>query len=570
MILTNNWVGYLDRTQNQIKARLVNNLQDNASEITDLSDGNPFILILDHVAGISEVLHSYLDRMGREPFLEVCRKWISAFRLATSYDYPIQLSRPASVELTLDFKDNSGNPIATTADFILPSGTKFKTASGVIFTLPNDIYITQGSIKTIAKVQQYEAVGNFLLGYTQALANFSIVLGNNIVRKSVNLTIGSDIWTEVDTFAFSNPTSKHFKVSLDQNREARIYFGDGVFGQIPPNAGAITVNFRVTNGASSNLLLENTVNEFVVPINIPGVSNIQISHILKPNGGSNYETLAQVKKRLPLTLRSLWRFVSYQDGADLANGYPGVFDSKVDFCCNRDSDIKVYVAPEGGGIPSLQLRDEVRVYLECIQVIGMPDVQVLPSGLSKWVLSIEAKAKYNQDPALCLQDIKEALLAFGRYENSYINRPIRISEIYGVINQLPRIQYSNRINLYTIPYPRPLNHETQLNWIFTTTQEVEDQNWVIQMSQAGPRIFRNNQYLGTISLGQNFVDPVTGISFIILPGAYSVGLKWEFRTIPTMNDQIITDYSVPVIDEDLLFINVEPADGSNCKPCCTC
>lgn len=567
----NPWVGFLDRTYTQIKASCIQRLTTNTPEITDLSEGNPLIILLSMFSGIAEILHLYLDRGLRNLYYTKTLRWDYLVRLASNIDYNISVARPSSVDLTLLFKDSSGNTASTTAGYTLPSGTQFITPNNTVFTLPQDVFIPTGSTLVTIGVEQYTLVTNQPLGVTQGIASESISIGDGLAIESLSLTLGTDIWQEVETFAYSRTDSKHFKVTIDENRDIKIIFGDGVFGQIPEPGLNILASYKVTQGAEANNILPGSISSFVSSPSIPGVSQISIEQTLKTTGGSNNENFVEAQTRGPLYIRTLKRFVTPKDGEDLAMLYPGVKYAKVDFCCNRDSKIQVYVGANAGALPAMPLLDGVHQYLDCKKILGMPALNVTPAGENPWVVHISAKARFRQDPAICLQDITNLLNNLGSYDNSGINKALRYSDIIGPIDNLPRIDYANITLLKCLGYARPLNHNTPLNWTRDVTQTSADPiKWKLEMSIAGIRVFKNNVYVGTFPIGATYTDSLGELTFTILPGAYSVGMSWSFETYKINQDQVIKDFSIPVIDSTQLYIIVEPANGDNCQPCCTC
>jgi hypothetical protein len=571
MIVQNPWVGYLDRTYSQVRQKCLLRLSINAPEITDYSEGNPLIVILDMFAGISEVWNFYLDKGLEDLYLLSTTVWSYCLKLAGALDYNIKISRPASTDIQVSFLDASNNPVQITSNFILNAGTQVITPNGLVFTLSNDVFIPAGSSGIQFPVEQYVLVTNEPLGVTQGITNEEVILGNNVAIGSLSLLLGTTIWTEVDTFAYSKPTDNHFIITLDEDREAIIKFGDGVFGRIPPAGLNIVADFKVTQGANANKILPGGVNAFVSTPNIPGVFNYSVSNVTTTAGGADYESFDEVKFRAPLALRTLRRFVTPKDGEDLALEYPGVYRAKVDFCCERDSKVKMYVGPNGGGVPSQQLLDNLENYLSCKMALGMPELETIHAGESFWVISLKAKAKFRQQPVLVYQDIFNALTQFGAYENSDINKALRYSDILGLVDNLPRVDFANIVTLKTLPYARPLNHFTPLNWVTDVNQtSSEPLKWKLEMSIAGMRVFKENVFMGTYPIGATYTDPDGVIVFTINPGLYSVGMSWSFITHKINTDQVIKDFSIPVISQALLYLEVDPANGDDCKPCCTC
>lgn len=91
MSTSNPWLTPFQRSYNDIKAKLIQSLNERVPEITDMSEGNIFILTLSIFAGIAEVIHYYIDGMAREAFLPTCRRYSSLYKHAKLVDYHINL-----------------------------------------------------------------------------------------------------------------------------------------------------------------------------------------------------------------------------------------------------------------------------------------------------------------------------------------------------------------------------------------------------------------------------------------------------------------------------------------------
>ena len=78
-MITNKWLNPYQRSFQQIKAKLIESLttikdKNGQTLITDYSEGNILIIILSLFAAIAEVLHYYIDNVGRESFLSTARR----------------------------------------------------------------------------------------------------------------------------------------------------------------------------------------------------------------------------------------------------------------------------------------------------------------------------------------------------------------------------------------------------------------------------------------------------------------------------------------------------------------
>ena len=69
-MLSNKWTNTLSRSYQSIRTDMVSALKDFKGKdgrplITDLSEGNIFVIIISLFAAIAEVLHYYIDNMAR-------------------------------------------------------------------------------------------------------------------------------------------------------------------------------------------------------------------------------------------------------------------------------------------------------------------------------------------------------------------------------------------------------------------------------------------------------------------------------------------------------------------------
>ena len=127
MALKNPWVGYVDRSFEQIKSSLLSRLTISNPEITDHSESNILVVIVSMFAGLTEMLGYYIDNMARESFISTARRYVSMVKLVRLLDYRIKTAYPATVDITFTFD------AALTANAIIPQNTIVQTSNGIIF-----------------------------------------------------------------------------------------------------------------------------------------------------------------------------------------------------------------------------------------------------------------------------------------------------------------------------------------------------------------------------------------------------------------------------------------------------
>ena len=554
MSLTNKWVGYLDRSYEQIKASLLNRLVVVSPEITDHSSSNPLIIILEMFAGVGEMLGLYIDNMAMEAFVATCRRYVSGIKHANRVDYRVMASIPASVEVVLTF--NTG----ITSDYIIPIGTAVKTSNNIIFISIEPTQVLAGATNAVLKCKQWERVINNNFGTTDGTPRQAIPLPSDYCNDTLAVVIDSEIWTMVDTFGYSKQNDKHFIVDVEVTGIPYLIFGDDLKGKIPTPNKTIEVSYMITSGPDGNVS-ENTITQLASTLSLPGITTITLTNPLKASAGSDVESLSQLKLHIPLSVRTLKRAVTRQDFKDIARLCPGV--AKADLVYNCGKWVNVYIVPNGGGIASNVLLNDLEVFFDDKREITTM-VRAKAAGETKIKLILDVTAKFREVLSNVHADTMDALSVWGSFDNQEINSSVRVSDIYALIDNLKRVKYLNIVEISSMPYASPVNHTTQLVWVRRTLLGSTIKTFW-KLSYVSPTlgtpyfvIYRDNIFQGYAYVGTEWVSTSNDLKFTINGGVYTNGMQWEFYSYPINKDIVLDDFSVPIIDTNDVEINVIP------------
>lgn len=457
MPINNPWLNPYQRSFNSIKEQLKAALQTRIPEITDFSEGNIFMIIISIFSAIAEVLHYYIDNMARETFFVTARRYSSLYKHAKLVDYHIKCAIPASVDLTL-YTKNGAN---LSSSFTIPTGTVFTSNDGKrwVVTAKNGIYWDKALYPKSIRVSvvQKERVGqpsyiNFgsIIDWDNLTIRVSgIPEGKKYVEGSMVLFINSQPWTLVDTFAYSGPIDMVYKVELDSELNPIIVFGDGTFGFRPFPGSVVTGYFDVTYGSEGNIGAE----MFTTVPTIPGAStsNIAVTNYKGASGGSDYETFAMLKEHVPLSVKTLGVAITKEDFEAAAKLIGGVNKAYAEYICGKE--VRLYITPDNGTVEASQtLIEEVTHQLNTMKVIT---TSISVMGVHSAYICIDA-AIYGRK-SFKTTDIKNQIItalqeAYG-YNNAELGKPVRISDIYSLIDNLSTIDYLNLNKLYLFPNP---------------------------------------------------------------------------------------------------------------------
>lgn len=459
----NPWVNPYQRSFNSIKEQLKISLRNNVPEITDYSEGNIFIIIISILAGIAEVIHYYIDNMARETFFVSARRYSSLFKHAKLVDYHVKSAIPASVDLTLYTKDGSD----LKSSIYIPAGTTFTSDDGKVWTVVAkdgiiwDKALYPKSIKV--PVVQKEKVGDSSkISFGQIIdPNITIALrgipdGKFYVEGSMILTIDGETWTLVDTFAYSGPDDKVYKVELGGDLIPLVVFGDGKFGAVPELGGSIEGEYEVTYGSSGNI----ASGSFSSLPSISGadLSNIAVTNFNPASGGSDYENFSMLKDHVPLSVKTLGVAITKEDFEAMAKLVGGVNKAYVEYICGKE--VRVYITPDNGGVEaSRALLDAVEAQLNKAKVITTT-ISVLPVYPAYLYLDLEVFGKISFASLDIKDQIVKALEESYGYNNAELGRAVRVSDVYSLIDNLSTVDYLNIKRMYILPQPILVSSES--------------------------------------------------------------------------------------------------------------
>src|SRR5665213_847058 len=279
-----------------IRTNLINFLKQQDT-FTDYDfTGSGLSVLIDILAYNTHMNAYYLNMVANEAFLDTAQLRSSVISHAKHIDYVPGSMKGAQATVNL-IVTPQGSEDTITGTMTLPKYTRFisepldgisyiftnTSANTAIknsgaFTFPN-IVLTQGEIVT----QQY-SMGN--------QTDFSVPSSNVDTRT---ITANSKIF--------------FIEEDSDSSGQYTLSFGDGVLGYRPTQDNIITLKYLDTNGSWAN-----KSNNFTSSGAISGYSaNIIVESLTSAAGGSDKETIEEVRKRAPIAFTVQNRVVTKND-----------------------------------------------------------------------------------------------------------------------------------------------------------------------------------------------------------------------------------------------------------------
>lgn len=554
MAIINTWVGYLTRSATEIKKSVLTRLASRCPEITDKSDSNILIIIIEIFAGIAEMLNYYIDNVARESFLPTVRRYSSILKLVQLIDYRVKAAMGYWIEMNIIFLDVNGEPTVSTQDWTLPKHQWF-VIGGINYCNTQEYIFKAGQLGGTISLRQYDQFTSNQAVLVTPASNLGIEIALPLNYHDNTLSVRTTnhpTWVIKETLGFSGPGDCHFTVRVKEDGIPYLVLGDDINGMAPWVGETIYLNYFTTKGKAGKVSTGTIVDSYSYSSYPTSVSSLKLTVTKGGVAGNDIEDLESIRMKAPLSLRTLDRAVTAQDFVDIAKLAPGVGKAFTTHKCGQL--IEVYVYPWGGGTPPVNFLGEVDSFLESRRIITAP-ATIKPVGETYLKPTLDITLKKGVDEVIAENDIKTALInAYSPY-TSDINLPVRASDIIALIDNLPKVDFLTLSHIELIPYLKPKQGtSSSLIWSLTLNKPKTKMTWAIIFQRASPyldstfRVIRNGKIIDTIGFGQAF-SYLDEISFSILEidnPSLTDGEGWTFTTYVFTPNMDIEDFTVPI------------------------
>ncbi len=254
---------------------------------------------------------------------------------------------------------------------------------------------------------------------------------------------GTQWITQRDLLA-SGRFATEFVVEAENDGRAYLRFGDGIFGRKPLLSEKLTASYRIGNGTAGNIGA-NALAHVVTGEGVTGVTNP-----LAALGGTDPESLEEVRQYAPQAFRTQERAVTEEDYAAVAERHPQVQKAKATRRWTGSWHTMFLTVDRMGGLPvDPAFEDDLRLFLERFRLAGQ-DLEIdgprfVPLELA-FVVCVE--------PNYFRSDVKEALLevfsnrdlpdgrrGFFHPDNFTFGQPVYLSQIVAAAMQVTGVRW---------------------------------------------------------------------------------------------------------------------------------
>jgi len=464
--MANNTLQITNLDYNSLRNNIKTFLQSQ-SEFTDYNfEGSGLSVLLDILAYNTYYNSLYLHMAANEAFIDTAQIRQNVLSLAKALNYVPTSSRAAKslvnirvtpttsenqsvTQLTLDKytrllgADVSGvnYPFVT-----LNSNTVVKIDGSFLFS---NVYIHQGEVIN----QEYTMEAN------NTLARFEIpssnVDTNTIVvnvQESIANTYTESYVLSTDITDISSGSRVYF-VEENENLNYTVQFGDGILGYRPKNGNIIKISYLDTEGSIANNI---TKFGFIDPIGGLYRGNVSITTAQKSYGGTDKETLDQIRFRATQNYSSQNRCVTVNDYESLIAKEFNNIDA-ISVWGGEDNDPpvygKVYISIKTKGFYELTNLEKENIKNALIREKNIVTVTPEIVDPNYVFLLVGGKVKYNPNltnkTASQLNDIiKQAVYDYAENELKGFKATFRKSRLQQYIEQCDPSITGSSVNIY--------------------------------------------------------------------------------------------------------------------------
>lgn len=449
-------IDYMARDYESFREAMISLIPSKLPNWTDRSEADFGIVLIELFAYMADILSYYQDRIANESFLATAQERRSVIQHLRLIGYELEPAVAASAELSLIVSNlkidviqiNKGDQFATessateksvTFEYVSDSPLKIKLG-----TLVENSAGTGFKKFVGVPVKEGQMIRKDIVGISDGSPNQIFQLAQpKLLRDSLQLMvqIGDRIedWLLRKNLIYSRPTDKHYSIQIDENGITSIYFGDGIYGQIPEKGAQIVATYRVGGGVRGNVAKD----RIMVISKAPRLQVLaaRVTNENPATGGAEREEEEHAIQFAPSVFKSLERGVTKEDCVALAKQFPGVTKAKAEVA--NWNYINLYIAPAGGGEATDLLKAELLAYFEDMRMMTTL-IRIIDPTYVPIYITAEVKVKsyyFQEDVRHKIEEaIQEEVLDFDKLD---FGQSVYLSRLYEAIENIEGVDFVN-------------------------------------------------------------------------------------------------------------------------------
>jgi hypothetical protein len=452
-----------------IKTNLKNFLKQQ-SEFQDYDfDGSGLSVLLDVLSYNTHYNAYYLNAIANESFLESASLRESVVSHAKRLGYTPRSSRAARARVNITVIANDNLP----ETLVIPKGYEFLSSSfdGVAYkfvTLDaytatkvnsqfvfNNVDIYEGELIQYSVQNSYSSNPNQIFEVPDVNVDTSKL---SVLVRDTPSSSNYEVYTVAVNALNISSSSKVFYLNETKESTYNIQFGDNVLSKKIPDGSVVIMTYLSTSGSSAN-----KANNFVSTSPIGAYSSLIVNSVSVASGGSDKETVDEIKRAAPLSLLSQNRAVTKNDYIRLIQqNYPAL--EAVNVWGGEDNEPPIYGKVFVSAKPKLgfELTDTEKDFIKQNILKPISILTVTPEiiNVDYNYLKIQTNVFYDKAKTILSeseikQGIKTNIVNFCNQNLNQFNSYFKYSNLETLIDSFNSSIISNEVELFVGKKFRP-------------------------------------------------------------------------------------------------------------------
>jgi hypothetical protein len=530
------------------------NLKLFLNQQTDFTDydfeGSGLSVLLDILAYNTHYNAYYLNMVANEAFLDTAQLRDSVVSHAKALGYtPHSMTAPVAI-INMEVSSTSNNQTTLT----MPKGYAFLSnqidGKAYNFVVMNDATVTKSNTKFyFDNLEIYEGqLINYNFTHNQASNPKQVFTlpDENIDTTTITVSVmpsisntSTSLYTKVTDILDVTSTSEAYFLQENKSGKYQIYFGDDVVGKKLPDGAIVTAQYLVTNGTAAN-----KANNFIgrlplVDISAESMTNFTITPVSPASGGSDRETVDEIKYGSVAQFTSQNRLVTLRDYESyIKKNYPSI--DSISVWGGEDEIPKVF------GKVFLSLKPKLNYYISEAEKQRIIDEIVTPKSIVSITteirdteylyLQLESIVKYEKNKTILQPDalknlVKNSILTYRNANLNKFNAALLISRLQDAIDNSDTSILGNDLTLkiqkrfkptlglnavYSIKFNNAIHRGTTLlNKLTSTEFQVRDSSDVLRdvVLEEVPQSFTGISEIRVTNPGSGYISqPIVTIT----------------------------------------------------------
>lgn len=299
---------YTDRDFDALRARAEQLISAAFPEWDTETVADMGMILVDFFCFIGDVNGFYQNAQARETRWSQARQRKNILSLVKMIGYEVTGATAATAQQSFTLTTPA------VADVRLEAGRIVSTLeqkNPTRYQLLEDLVIPAGVTSAIATVENSEFESNAFASLGTSNQAFTLTR-TPYLPGSLRVNAGDGTYTQVRNFLNSRTTDRHYTIVVDDNRRARVTFGNGILGAIP--SGTIRMTYKTGGGAAGRVEAAalRKLERGVVDV-LGNIVNVTTTNVLRSEGGYDGQPIASIRQLAPESVRVSDRTVARED-----------------------------------------------------------------------------------------------------------------------------------------------------------------------------------------------------------------------------------------------------------------